>query len=129
MENRIEINGVWYVREGAMPPQGIILSSKDVTHYNGVVYETDTLCLEASRIYMDYEMGSIHTDVVIEVTFKTPGTPMKDWKKEYWDSMAFFLGVLDGDVDSLASLDKDLTPEQVSVFRAFISYLHEIFWI
>ena len=77
MKNRIQIDGVWYVKESKQEPLDIIF-------YDGAVYEDDNYCIEASR---DKEYNSIS----VEVLDKNTNT------KEYIDSQEYIKGVIKGD--------------------------------
>jgi hypothetical protein len=130
MENRIQVNGTWYVREDSTPPRGIILTQNDVTHFQGAVYEDDEYCFEASKIYRNFEGNEKYDDSLdIEVTFKSRGIPMNEWEKEYWDHLGFFKGILENNPESLDTLSQNLTPEGVKTFKAFLVYLKGINWL
>jgi hypothetical protein len=90
---RIEINGVWHVREDSQSPKTLTIGENDVTHFRGIVHESDNYCFEASKLYKDFTSGQDHDDIAIEVTFKEKGVPQKEWRTEYWDSVSFFLNL------------------------------------
>jgi len=76
MKDRIQIDGVWYIKENKQEPLDIIF-------YDGAVYEDDNYCIEASR---DKEYKSID----IEVLDKNTNT------KEYIDSQEYIKDVING---------------------------------
>jgi len=63
MENRIEINGVWYVREDQPKT---LLENLDPIGFEGYVVENKDFCFEATRLVGD-------TEVSIEATDKRGG--------------------------------------------------------
>ena len=77
MKDRIQIDGVWYIKENKPAPLDIIF-------YDGAVYEDDDYCIEASR---NKECKWID----IEVLDKNTG------KKEYIDNKEYLEYVIKGD--------------------------------
>jgi len=77
MEDRVQIDGIWYIKENKQEPLDIIF-------YDGAVYEDDDYCIEASR---DKEYNSIS----VEIYDKNTG------KKEYIDNEDYIKGVIKGD--------------------------------
>ena len=75
MKDRIEIDGVWYVKE--------IQEPLDIIFYDGAVYEDDNYCIEASK---DKE----HKIIDIEVIDKNTG------EKEYIHSQEYIKDVING---------------------------------
>jgi hypothetical protein len=83
MLDRIEINGVWYVREN--PEETIII---DTTDYYGCVYENESFCFDATKLESDDTI-----DIEITDKRKTP------WETHHYDSQPFLIGILDGDIE------------------------------
>lgn len=130
MSNRIQVNGVWYIREDLTPPKGIILTQEDVTHFQGAVYEDDEYCFEATKTYRNFEGNEEYDDSLnIEIIFKSRAIPMNEWFKENWDNNGLFRGILENDPSSLDILSSNLSPEGVKTFKAFLVYLREINWV
>jgi hypothetical protein len=51
MEDRIQINGVWYTREDNQPTQEIKpLNREDITAFKGFVYDINGFSYEATKI-------------------------------------------------------------------------------
>ena len=67
--DRIEINGVWYIREDTIQKENIIL---DPTHYEGYSVENSDFCFEATIIFKDD--GTPYNGVTIECTDKDSQT-------------------------------------------------------
>jgi hypothetical protein len=131
---RIEINGVWYVREDSQSPKTLTIGENDVTHYRGIVHESDNYRFEASKLYKDFTSGQDYDGIAIEVTFKLMEgrTPLHLKERiEYWDSVSFFQGVLANHPQSINivrdGFDED--KEGIEIFKAFLVYLQKIHWL
>ena len=119
MEDRIQINGTWYVRE--QPTQEVKpLKREDVTFFKGFVYETDKFCYEA--IIPEY-----HVHIDIKFTDKR----IKPWVEDHWDSMAWFKGVSENNPDSINSLinENEMEAEDILEFRSFLAFLKQQGWL
>lgn len=130
MENRIQINGEWYVKEDSVLTTEIEetheFDARHATHFEACVYETDDYCWEASRIRKDD--GTFYKDVHIEFKDKT----VDNWRSkepEYWDSNSWLLGVLQKNPESLEEARNCMNKEGVRTFRLFLSYLAYIEWL
>ena len=136
MENRIEINGVWYVREDAINDSLDNLEEDEfeLIFSKECLYETDKYCFVASKICKDdsdeYYHDEYYQDISITVKEKInrdPGT----WKEEYWDNTLWFKGILRGNPESIESLNKDTTlcEQGKRQFKAFLHILKEEGWL
>lgn len=107
MQDRIQVNGIWYVREEER--------QIEVFEYKCLMYENEKFVFEAS---IDEETNRLD---LIEVTNKQ----VKPWKEKTWDSLGFFRGCLERHPDSMLSLR---TEEGFSDddFETFIAFLKEI---
>ena len=100
MKDRIELNGIWYVREQlekGPEPQA------DPVHYIGTVWEFDDYSINVIRIKR--EDGSLYDGFNMEITHK------KTKEVEYIDNDRFILGLMAGEVSNpgdAETLDKDL---------------------
>ena len=117
--DRIQINGVWYVRE--TQEQEIILD--DLTKTLNIIYENGNYSWEATRIYKD-DGETFYDTFDVEFTDKTK-TP---WHTEYWDNMSFFKGVLENDAHSMILAKETMDNEGIKHFKAFLKYLKEKGW-
>ena len=119
MQNRIQIDGVWYIREQQEPEVQI-----DVTRFKGIVAESDKYCFEATKIKDGSVPGKYYDGCDIEFTDKR----VKPWKTDLWDNNAWMRGVLDNNPESLAELD-NLGPQGEAELKAFLKVLKEEGWI
>ena len=131
MENRIEINGIWYVREDAImdPLDHLEDEEMDLTFSEECVYETDKYCFTASRIRRDGD-NEFYPGIAIEFTDKRSGD--RDmWKEEYWNNNNWFEGIIEGKAESIVSLDEetDLCSQGKRQFKGFLNRLVEDGWL
>ena len=130
MEDRIQINGVWYTREDNQPTQEIKpLKREDVTAFKGFVYETDKFCYEVTIIAKSglFEEGEYYDNIDIKFTDKR----IKPWVEDHWDSMAWFKGVLENNPESINTLlvGDGMSREDVDGFRSFLAFLKQQGWL
>ena len=128
MENKIQINGVWYVREDSTVStattnnENHTFNPDNVTNFEGCVYETDDYCWEASRIRKK-EDGSFYPGIDIKFTDKT-SEDREDWIEDHWDNNSWMMAVFNGKEEALA--ETPMNEEGVKVFREFLGYLNNI---
>jgi len=131
MENRIEINGIWYVREDAITDSLDHLEAEemDLIFSEECSYETDKYCFVASRIRRDGS-SEFYPDITIEFTDKRNDDRDK-WKEEHWDNNNWFRGILYGNSDSIESLDEetDICPQGKRQLKGFLNRLVEEGWL
>jgi hypothetical protein len=120
MKDRIQINGVWYVRE--TQPEEIILD--DLTQTLNIIYENGNYSWEATRIYKD-DGETFYDTFDVEFTDKTK-TP---WHTEYLDNNSFFKGVLENDAHSMKLAEETMDNKGIKHFKAFLKYLKEKGWM
>jgi hypothetical protein len=108
MESRIEINGVWYVREDAItdPLDHLESEEMDLTYSEECCFESNKYCFVASRIRRDGG-DEFYPDISITFTDKRSGD-RDTWKKEYWDNNNWFKGILEGNYESVKSLNEEM---------------------
>lgn len=131
MENRIEINGVWYVREDAITDSLDHLEAEEIelTFSEECVYETGNYCFVASRIRKD-ESEEFYPDISITFTDKRSGD-RDTWWEEYWDNNNWFKGILEGKAESINSFNKDtdLCEQGKKQFKSFLHMLKKEGWL
>jgi hypothetical protein len=117
--DRIEMNGVWYVKE--TPTQEI---EWDPTCFNGRVYESDLYCFEATQILKDdgtpYKKGCD-----IEITNKRE----KPWKTEHIDNPLWYIRVLENHPESMEDANEMFCEQGLNEFKSVIEDLIHIGWI
>ena len=126
MEERIQINGVWYVKE--QPDAKPEPHSVDVIHTQSIIYEDLDYCFEAT-ITIDPEIGQPLYDEIgmsVKVTDKTKGNP---WMKMFWDHEGFFRGCYEHNPESIESLKESLNQAGVENFIAFLQHTMDAGWL
>lgn len=120
-KDRIQINGVWYVREDRVSIDQVEL---DPTGFEGYVVENSQVCFEATRLKKDE--GGYYDDIDIKCTIKKGDK--KDWIEDNWDHNAWMLGVLDNNPDSLKELP-NMGGENILFLQAFLQFLKDKEWL
>lgn len=129
MEKRIEINGVWYVREDAITDSLDHLESEemDLTFSEECCFETSKYCFVASRMRKDGG-DEFYPDITITFTDKRSGN-RDTWKEDYWDNNNWFKGILENNPESLEHLREALCGKGVKQFKMFLRKLVEDKWL
>ena len=126
MEDRIQVNGVWYKREKPETPKYEI-NDQYVTKSMSYTYESTDFCFEAIRIYKGG--GEVFFDSIdIEFTDKR----VKPWKVDYWDNPHWFRGILDNNPESLNEEEEtieNLGPNGLGQLQGFLAYLKDKEWL
>ena len=120
MQNRIQIDGVWYVREQQEPEVQL-----DITRFKGMVTESDKYCFEATLIKDDKVPGKYYDGVDIEFTDKRS----QPWKTDHWDNSTWLLAVHHNDRDALEEAFELMGNDGVRELKDFIRELIKIGWI
>ena len=120
MKDRIQIDGVWYVREQQEPEVEI-----NITRFKGMVTESDKYCFEATKLKHGDVPGRYYDGCDIEFTDKR-GEP---WKTDLWDNNAWMRGVLINDPVSLEHLRESVCPQGEAELKAFLKVLKEEGWL
>jgi len=116
---RINVNGVWYVREDSSQEEKKYI---EIYNYIGCNCETSDYSWEATRHLKDDnetfygEIGIIFTDKRNKII-------------ENWDTMSFFKGVLENDPESIAELRESVDKEGEIDFKQFLSVLKAQGWL
>ena len=131
MNARIEINGIWYVREDTINDLLCHLEDEemDLTFSEECCYETKKYCFVASRIRKD-EGDEFYPLEAITFTNKRSGD-RDNWKEEYWDNNNWLKGILEGNPESLKSLDEemDICLQGKKQLKGFLNRLVEKEWL
>jgi hypothetical protein len=116
MKDRIEINGVWYIKEKTKEKKKI-----DIIDYLGCVYESDKYCFKAeTNLELDENFLSI------EVTDKT----IKPWRVDTFDNPDWMRDVLNGDSRGLDEINEfEICDDFKQEFREFLQILTTKKWL
>jgi len=120
MQDRIQIDGVWYVREQQEPEVEInILRSESRT------IESDKYCFDAVRLERSDAPGTYYDGIDVKFTDKRT----KPWKEDFWDNDAWMRGVLINDPESLGHLKESVCLQGEAEFKTFLKALKEEGWL
>lgn len=122
MEDRIQVNGVWYVREQQEQLPEVKI---DITRSEARTIESDKYCFEAIRLERRDAPGTYFEDIDIKFTDKRE----KPWKEDYWDNNAWLRGVLINDPESLGHLKESVCPQGEAEFKMFLKELKQEGWL
>jgi hypothetical protein len=122
MNDRIQIDGVWYTKETKdnEPKKEVTL---DPTGFEGCVVENDEACFEVIRTKKDD--GTYYSGIDIKYTNK------RNNEVQFWDNNSWMIGVLDNNPTSLNNLPDDLSVGGLELLKAFFKYLasKEVGWL
>jgi hypothetical protein len=121
MKDRIQIDGVWYVRELEPEPETEFLDVQIHTSIS-VHYENDDYSWEAISLIKDD--GSQYDGFDIKFTNKN----IKPWKDDYWDNMKWIKGVYENNPDSIKEALEEMNENGIKHFRSFLNELNKIGW-
>jgi hypothetical protein len=133
MEDRIQINGEWYVREQSDAELEAILHpfkklpevEINIIRSESRTIESDKYCFEAIRLGKSDTPGDYFEDIDIKFTDKRE----KPWKEDYWDNPAWMRGVLINDPESLGHLEESVCLQGEAELKAFLKELKQEGWL
>ena len=129
MEERIQVNGIWYVRETNPTPE-IEIKEKDITFSMERTWESSDWCFVATVIMLDgaETLDDHYPDPYIKVTDKR-SLEREDWIEDEIDNPIFMWGVLEGNPDSMIDAREMFDKQGLEEFKAFLLYLNSIGWL
>jgi len=126
MEERIQVNGVWYVRE---TPETEI-EDKEITVSMERIWESSDWCFIAAVIMEDgaETLDDHYPDPYIKITDKR-SDDREDWVEDEIDNPLFMFGVLEGQSDSMKDANQMFDKQGLEEFRAFLLHLIKVGWL
>jgi len=122
MEDRIQVNGVWYVREQEEQSPEVEIN---IMRSEARSIESDKYFFEAIRLERPDAPGTYFGDIDIKFTDKRE----RPWKEDFWDNNAWFRGVLINDPESIKYLRESVCLQGEAEFKAFLKELKQEGWI
>ncbi|MEY3421057.1 MAG: hypothetical protein RIR48_1346 [Bacteroidota bacterium] len=120
-KERIQINGVWYVKEKTVQPKEVKI---DPTDFLGSAIEDDEYCFEAHVLLRDGKIweGSFGIEYIDK------RESIKD--KDFWDNIQFIQGVIDRNQVQLNVLKNSMNMSKNTIENliAFLKYLKNKEW-
>lgn len=123
-KDRIQIDGVWYVKEVTTAP--VVITEDDLIKSLSLTYEPfeGKYCWEAVRIFRDED--TFFNDISIKFTDKRTSYP---WKEDDWDNNTWMMGVYENDPDALEEAKEAMCEEGLKQFQAFLKVLIDKEWL
>ena len=121
-ENRIQINGVWYIKESAATtPEPL-----DLTYSESCVHETSKYAFQATRVYKDYINAEFYHDCIdIEFTDKRPSTSIVD----HWDNPNWLRSIYHNEKEALEEASHLMDDDGIKELIRFTGELIKMGWI
>jgi len=128
MKNRIEIDGVWYIREDNTTPE-VKPQLEPSIAYEGLVFESDLYCFEATRL-RDDDGEFYDKECSIKFTDKSKYSGLGDVEiEEIWDNAEWMIGILNNDPEAIEEALESLCSRGIEEFRVVVRELAEKGWI
>lgn len=119
-EDRIQINGIWYVKEG-MPAQ---TEPQDLIYTQQCLLELDSCMFEAAQMYSDYN-NEIFFKNSVDITYTNKITKEVD----HWDNNQWMKRLFDGEREALDEVSDVLNKSEIAQLKVFIGTLIENNWL
>ncbi len=135
MENRIEINGVWYVKEDAITDKlldHLEAEEMDVTDSLVCSWECTDWAFEADVIMEDgaRNLTDHYPDLSITITDKRAGIKGKEnWKEHSVDNPNWMKRILENNSESLSEAREFIDYDGLKHFRRFLNHLVNKGWL
>ena len=129
MKDRIEVNGVWYIKEDTII-QPTISQLEPGIKYDGFVFESDLYAFDCTRIYD--EDGNLYKDgnVSIKFTDKSKYSGLgNEETQEYWDNVDWMRGIIENEVEAIAEAMESLCSQGFVELKEVLSVLRVAAWI
>jgi hypothetical protein len=128
MEDRIQINGVWYVKADSYVDKPIPTISVSLFDEDGIIYNQNCMFETADFIFRAVVLidgdGKLKykNSLYIEFIDKRP----EPWKEEHWDNPTWLNGIILNNTDSIKVLEElKMSPSAIATFRDFLIYLRD----
>jgi hypothetical protein len=129
MKERIQINGIWYIRENTISE--VEIDPKEITNTLGCVWESSNWAFIAAVILRDEaeNLLDIYSNgVTIDITDKR--NKNRDlWVQHDCDNTNWLLGILEGDDESMSEAEGMFDEQGIAEFKRFIRHLITKGWI
>ena len=131
MEDRIEVNGVWYIKEDVATSKFEKVTISELEpgiKYDGFVFESNLYAFDCTRIYD--EDGNLYKDgnVCIKFTDKSVDYAMKEYQ-EHWDNVDWMNGIIENEVEAIEEAMESLCPQGLVELKEVLSVLRVAAWL
>ena len=127
MKDRIEVNGVWYIKENTIV-QPTISELEPGIKYDGMIFESDLYSFDCTRIYD--EDGNLYKDgnVCIKFTDKSIIHDI-DKSQEHWDNVDWMCGILENEVEAIDEAMESLCSQGLVELKEVLTTLRIAAWV
>ena len=132
MNDRIEINGVWYVREDAItdPLDYLEVEEMDFTDSLVCTWECTDWAFEASVIMKDGAENLTDCYATPYITITDKRVKRKEyWKEHSTDNPYWMKGILENNPESLSEAREFIDYDGLKHFRMFLNHLVNKGWL
>ena len=129
MEDRIEVNGVWYIKEES-DVESTISELEPGIRYDGFVFESNLYAFDCTRIYD--EDGNLYKDgnVSIKFTDKSKYSGLgNEETQEYWDNVDWMRALLINEPESIEEAMESLCSQGFAELKEVLTTLRVAAWI
>ena len=129
MEDRIQVNGVWYRREDSISDD-YTEQEIDVTYSMNCVFETSDWCFEGNILLSDdaESIEDYYGDPWLEITDKR-SEEIGSWVKHNCDNVNWMWGVLENNSESMPDAHNMFDDEGLKLFISFLEKLIGKGWL
>lgn len=129
-QERIQINGEWYIKEiPTIPVESVeSIELNDLSFTKECIYEDDDYLWIASKLAkIHYKPNLVGTDYYegIDIKFTNKNTSIE----EYWDNTNWILGVYHNDKESIKIAKESMCIKGIETFRQYVKSLIVIGWL
>ena len=131
MEDRIEVDGVWYIKEEVATSkfEKVTISKLEPgIKYDGFVFESNLYAFDCTRIYD--EDGNLYKDgnVCIKFTDKSVVNAIKEYQ-EHWDNVDWMRALLINEPESIEEAMESLCSQGLVELKEVLLQLRAEAWI
>ena len=131
MEDRIEINGVWYIKEDVATSkfEKVTISQLEPgIKYDGFVFESNLYAFDCTRIYD--EDGNLYKDGTVSIKF-TDKSVVHDITEyqEHWDNINWMCGILENEAEAIEEAMESLCSQGLAELKEVLATLRVAAWI
>tara|TARA_R110002167_G_scaffold31216_1_gene102759 strand:+ start:347 stop:748 length:402 start_codon:yes stop_codon:yes gene_type:complete len=133
MEDRIEVNGVWYIKEEVATSKFEKVTISELEpgiKYDGFVFESNLYAFDCTRIYD--EDGNLYKDGNVCIKFtdkeisKYGGLVVSG---ENWDNVDWMCGVLENEVEAIEEAMESLCSQGLIELKEVLTTLRVAAWL
>ena len=125
--DRIEVNGVWYVKEELSEVNEPTISKLDeAIPFSGIVFESDLYCFEVTKLegYENYH----DKDCTIKFTDKSVIHDIAEYQ-EHWDNVSWMNAFLVDEPEAIKEAMESLCHQGLVELKEVVTELAKVGWI